>query len=102
MRPFIIFLACLALCFMLITILVMLANAMTLEISGNATGQGLHTMDVSLPDISNLTPEEATYLLGPGHNFNITKAGLITFENGSSWQIIRCPVTGMSELTRVI
>jgi hypothetical protein len=89
MRPFLIFIACLALYFGMLSILAMVAGAVSLEITGNATGIGTHTLEV-LPDLANLTTEEATFLLGPGHNYNVTRGGLVTFQNGSSWQIIAC------------
>jgi hypothetical protein len=49
----------------------------------------MHTLEV-LPDLVNLTSAEATYLLGPGYGYNVSKNGLVTFTNGSSWQIIQC------------
>ena len=44
MRPFLIFLACLALYFAILSILAMQAGAMTLQITGSSTGQGLHNL----------------------------------------------------------
>jgi hypothetical protein len=65
-----------------------IGHAATLSISGSAIGNGQHYTDLELPDISGLTFNEARYLLGPGHNFNVSESGLVTFSNGSSYQII--------------
>jgi hypothetical protein len=86
MRPFLIFLACMALLWGALSVLAIYADATELSISSQATGQGYHEMEV-LPDIENLTVEEATYLLGPGYNFNVSRYGLVTFENGSTWNL---------------
>jgi len=71
---------------MLIFCLSLLAEAATLSISGSATGQGYHEM-VVLPDIENLTVEEAAYLLGSGYGYNVTRYVLVTFENGTAWNL---------------
>jgi hypothetical protein len=68
---------------------IMAAQGVCLEIVGNATGQGVHTLEV-LPNLTNLTTEEATFVLGPGYGYNVSRDGLVTFSNGSSWQIIVC------------
>jgi hypothetical protein len=64
------------------------AHAATLSISGSATGNGQHCSELELPDISGLTFSEARYLLGPAYYYNVSKSGLVTFDNGSSYQII--------------
>ena len=69
-----------------------LGHSACLEESMNATGQGHHSLEV-LPDISNLTTEEAMVVLGPAHNFNLSRSGVITFENGSTWSIVKCNST---------
>ncbi|MCK9569485.1 hypothetical protein M0R72_11145 [Candidatus Pacearchaeota archaeon] len=81
----------LAICIGIISLacLLPIGDAVCLEVRGNATGQGMHTLEV-LPDLVNLTSAEATYLLGPGYGYNVSKNGLVTFTNGSSWQIIQC------------
>jgi hypothetical protein len=65
MRALTIFLACMALYFAMLSILAIYASGACLEIRGNATGQGVHTLEV-LPDLVNLTSEEATYILEAG------------------------------------
>lgn len=72
--------------------LIMPGHSVCLEETMNATGQGYHSLEV-LPDISNLNKEEAMVLLGPAHNFNVSKEGLITFKNGSTWAMVRCNET---------
>ncbi len=94
--PLHIWLACLAIWFGLLSVVCMNAGAVELVMTGNATGQGIHTLEV-LPDIKNLTAEEAAFLLGPAYGYNVSRSGLVTFENGSTWQIIRCPNTEMWE-----
>lgn len=59
----------------------------TLEESGNCTGQGTHLMGLQ---IAGLTIEEATFLLGPAHGWNVTQDGLVTFTNGSQVRLIDC------------
>jgi hypothetical protein len=89
--PLYLWLGVLAVCFGIISLACLLqpGGAACLEIRGNATGQGAHTLEV-LPDLANLTPEEATYILGPGYGYNVSKNGLVTFANGSTWMIISC------------
>ena len=69
--------------------LIMPGHSVCLEETMNATGKGYHSLEV-LPDISNLNKDEAMVLLGPGYNFNVSRNGLITFENGSTWAIVKC------------
>lgn len=64
------------------------ASGAELSISGNCSGTGAHVMEVEGVHLENLTVQEAMYVLGPAHNFNITRDGLLTFENGSSWHIV--------------
>ena len=87
-------LAILAICFGIIgaALLLMPVHAACLEETMNATGQGYHSLEV-LPDIGNLTKDEAMVVLGPGHNFNLSKSGVITFQNGSTWSIVKCNST---------
>ena len=70
-----------------VAVLGTLAQAASLEISGNSTGTGSHVMEIEGVSIQNMTTQEAIYVLGPGHNMNITRNGLVTFENGSQWQV---------------
>jgi hypothetical protein len=35
-----------------------------------------------LDTIPGVTLEEATYLLGPGHNFNVSSTGIVTLDSG--------------------
>jgi|GEM_PF-4639717 hypothetical protein len=65
------------------------AQAVCLEETGNATGQGIHTMEL-VPGPWNPTTEEGIYLLGPAYGYNVSRSGLVTFENGSTWQVIKC------------
>lgn len=76
-----------------------IGHAATLELIKNATGLDNQTSEV-LPDIRNRSIEEALCLLGPAYNFNISRDGLVTFENGSAWQIVQCPNTHMWEERR--
>jgi hypothetical protein len=64
MRPFLIFLACLALYFGILSILAMLATAMTLEISGHSNGTGTQSL----------------YFTGEFLNATL-------LQNGSSWNL---------------
>jgi len=66
------------------------------------TSLGCLGEDPELPDIKNLTIEEAMVLLGPAYGYNVSWTGLITFENNSTWQIIKCPNTGMTEMRKMI
>jgi hypothetical protein len=81
-----------ALGIMSVVLLLMPVHAACLEETMNATGQGYHSLEV-LPDIGNLTKDEAMVVLGPGHNFNLSKSGVITFQNGSTWSIVKCNST---------
>lgn len=68
-----------------------------LEENGNATGTGLHVMSIDLLG-SNLTEEESqTVLLY--HGYNVSFGGLVGI-NGTSWHVIRCNNTDMTELRR--
>jgi hypothetical protein len=80
---------CWAICIvgLLMAALAMHSLGAELSISGNCSGDGSHIMVVSGVFIGNMTTEEAVYVLGPGHNLNITRAGLITFKNGTQWQV---------------
>jgi hypothetical protein len=73
----------------------MSSGAVASTIVGNAS-------NIELPNIENLTIEEAIFLLGPAHGYNVSQTGLVTFENGSSWQIVRCPNTRMTVMKKVI
>ena len=75
-----------------VVLLFMPVHAVCLEETMNATGQGYHSLEV-LPDISNLTKDEAMVVLGPGHNFNLSRSGIVTFQNGSTWSIVKCNST---------
>ena len=72
---------------LLMAALTMPGSGAELSISGACEGNGSHIMEVSGVFIGNMTTPEAIYVLGPGHNMNITRNGLITFENGSQWQV---------------
>jgi hypothetical protein len=52
MRPFLIFLACLALYFGLLSILAIVAGAVELLIVGNATGQGFQNLSYAGDDLN--------------------------------------------------
>lgn len=41
-----------------------------------------------IPDMENMTFEEVIFVLGPAYGFNITRDGLLTFENGTQIQIV--------------
>lgn len=92
--PLYIWLAVLALWFGILgaVCLITPGHSVMLEESMNSSGQGYHSLEV-LPDISNLNKEEAMVLLGPAYNFNVSKEGLITFKNGSTWSMVRCNET---------
>jgi hypothetical protein len=64
MRPFLIFLFCLALYFGMLSILAMVAGAVSLEITGQASGQGAHLL--------NFTGEQLNASL---------------WQNGSAWNL---------------
>lgn len=57
-------------------------HSVMLEESMNSSGQGYHSLDTS---------PEATVILGPGNNVSLS--GLITFQNGSTWSMVRCNET---------
>ena len=62
----------------LIASLALLANGLTLEDSGHATGVGNHTLSV----------ENANLTFSNGSLNNTT--GIVSFENGSSYSIVHC------------
>jgi hypothetical protein len=66
-----------------------IGQSVCLEETGIATGEGIHTMEL-VPGPWNLTAGEGTYLLGPAYGYNVSRSGLVTFENGSTWQVIEC------------
>jgi hypothetical protein len=66
-----------------------IGQAVCLEDTGNATGHGQHIMEL-VPGPWNLTAEEGTYLLGPAYGYTVSRSGLVTFQNGSTWQVIEC------------
>ena len=50
-------------------------------------GNDTNIMQISGVNIENMTIEESMVLLGPGHNFNVSKDGILTMENGTRWKI---------------
>lgn len=63
----------------------------------NSSGHGMHITEISGVSIKNMTVEESMFLLGPGHNLNVSKDGILTMQNGTTWKIVTCPVTTYSE-----
>lgn len=63
-------------------LMLMPVHGVELSISGNCSGIGSHVMEVEGVHLENMT------VLGPAHNFNVSRDGLLTFENGSTWQIL--------------
>ena len=63
------------------------ADEITLSESGNCTGQGGHLMSM---DLGGLRLDEAVYLLGPAHAWNVTQDGIVTFLNGSQVRLQEC------------
>ena len=66
----------------------------TLDVETQVTGAGNVTINSCnpyigiIPGMENMTSEEVVFVLGPAYGFNITRDGLLTFENGSQVQII--------------
>ena len=71
-----------------VALVLCIAQGAELTITGNSSGTGSRISVVDGVNIQNMTPAEAMYVLGPGHNLNISKTGRITFENGTTYQII--------------
>jgi hypothetical protein len=82
--PLYIWLAALALYFGILAVVCLITPGHTvcLEETMNATGQGYHSLEVA---------QEVNVLLGPNHNVSLS--GLITFQNGSTWSIVKCNET---------
>jgi len=58
-----------------------------MTVCGNSSGNGTYITVIEGISLENLTFQEALTVLGPAHNFNISRDGLLTFQNGSTWSI---------------
>jgi hypothetical protein len=65
-----------------------LDTATTITGIGNASICNCNPYIGVIPGMENMTSEEIVYVLGPGYGFNITRDGLLTFENGTQIQIV--------------